>query len=67
MPKFKHVFVLQIQANNFQSKWSRTLFRIDCSASTAFLDDRFFSSSSRRCLSILMKLVDIVKVYQINI
>jgi hypothetical protein len=29
------------------------LFIMDCSASCAFLDDLVFTSSSRRCLSIL--------------
>jgi hypothetical protein len=32
---------------------SHTLFIMDCSASCAFLDDLVFTSSSRRCLSIL--------------
>lgn len=34
---------------------SHTLFSMDCSASAAFLEDRYFCSSSRRCLSILVK------------
>lgn len=34
---------------------NRTLFSMDCSASAAFLEDRYFCSSSRRCLSILVK------------
>lgn len=34
-----------------------TLFSMDCSASTPFLEDRVFSSSSRLCLSILTKTI----------
>lgn len=38
-----------------KGKMNHTLFSMDCSASAAFLEDRYFCSSSRRCLSTLVK------------